>query len=128
MRGYTADVTRTYSASGKFTAEAQAIYDIVLAAVLAATRACRAGVEWHDVHRTAAHEMAAGLAHVGILRFSADAACESEAIALFFPHGIGHMVGLGVRDVGGRAPGREEGRMCCGARCVSTCRSAKTSS
>jgi Xaa-Pro aminopeptidase len=116
IRGYTADVTRTYPASGTFTAEAQAIYDIVLAAVHAATRACRVDVEWHDVHRTAAREMAAGLAHLGILRVSPDVACESEAIALFFPHGIGHMVGLGVRDVGGRAPGREEGRICCGAK------------
>jgi Xaa-Pro aminopeptidase len=116
VRGYTADVTRTYPASGKFTAEAQAIYDLVLAAVHAATRALRAGVEWHDVHRTAAREMAEGLVHLGILRVAPDAACETEAIALFFPHGIGHMVGLGVRDVGGRAPGREEGRMCCGAR------------
>ena len=43
-------------------------------------------------------------------------ALETEAIALFFPHGIGHMVGLGVRDVGGRAPGRAEGRICCGAK------------
>ncbi len=116
VRGYTADVTRTYPASGKFTAEAQAINDVVLAGQLAAIQKCRAGVEWHDVHRAAARELAAGLAHLGILRVSPDAACESEAIALFFPHGIGHMVGLGVRDVGGRAPGREEGRMCCGAK------------
>jgi Xaa-Pro aminopeptidase len=116
LRGYTADVTRTYSASGKFTAEAQAIYDIVLAAELAAIKAARAGVEWHDVHRAAARELAAGLVHLGILQIAAEAAMESEAIALFFPHGIGHMVGLGVRDVGGRAPGREEGRMCCGAK------------
>jgi Xaa-Pro aminopeptidase len=116
VRGYTADVTRTYPASGKFTAEAQAIYDIVLAAELAAINAARAGIEWHDVHRAAAHELAEGLAHLGILRVSPDAACETEAIALFFPHGIGHMVGLGVRDVGGRAPGREEGRLCCGAK------------
>jgi Xaa-Pro aminopeptidase len=41
---------------------------------------------------------------------------ESEAIALFIPHGIGHTVGLGVRDVGGRSPGREEGKRYCGAR------------
>ncbi|HEY3393475.1 MAG TPA: aminopeptidase P N-terminal domain-containing protein, partial [Lacipirellulaceae bacterium] len=116
VRGYTADVTRTYSASGKFTPEAQAIYDIVLAAELAAINAARAGVEWHDVHRAAARELAEGLAHLGVLRVSPDAACETEAIALFFPHGIGHMVGLGVRDVGGRAPGREEGRLCCGAK------------
>jgi Xaa-Pro aminopeptidase len=116
VRGYTADVTRTYNANGKFRPEAQAIYDIVLAAEEAAIHKARAGIEWHDVHRTAAHELAVGLKHVDILRISPEAACESEAIALFFPHGVGHMVGLGVRDVGGHAPGREPDRMCCGAR------------
>ena len=50
------------------------------------------------------------------MRVAVDDALDSEAIAVFFPHGVGHMVGLGVRDVGGRAPGREEGRMCCGAK------------
>jgi Xaa-Pro aminopeptidase len=116
LRGYTADVTRTYPVGERFTPEAQAIYDVVLAAQLAAIDGSRAGVEWHDVHRTAAHELATGLQRLGILRIRAEEACDTEAIALFFPHGIGHMLGLGVRDVGGRVPGREEGRMCCGAK------------
>jgi Xaa-Pro aminopeptidase len=109
-------VTRTFPAGNRFTAEQQAVYDVVLAAELAAIEKCRCGVEWHDVHRTAAAELAAGLRHLGILKIGVEEALESEAIALFFPHGIGHMVGLGVRDVGGRAPGREEGRLCCGAK------------
>jgi Xaa-Pro aminopeptidase len=116
IAGYTADVTRTFPAGSRFTAEQQAIYDVVLAAELAAIARCRAGVEWHDVHRTAAAELARGLRHLGILKIGVEEALESEAIALFFPHGVGHMVGLGVRDVGGRAPGREEGRLCCGAK------------
>ena len=114
--GYTADVTRTFAASGKFTPEQQAIYDLVLAAELAAIAKCREGIEWHDVHRTAAAKLAAGLYDLGILKVAVDEALDTEAIALFFPHGIGHMVGLGVRDVGGRVSGREEGRMCCGAK------------
>lgn len=113
---YTADVTRTFSAGDKFTPEQQAIYDLVLAAELAAIAKCRDGVEWHDVHRVAAAELAAGLRDLGILKMAVDEALDSEAIALFFPHGIGHMLGLGVRDVGGRTPGREEGRKCCGAK------------
>jgi Xaa-Pro aminopeptidase len=116
IAGYTADVTRTIPAGTRFPAEQQAIYDIVLAAELAAIDKCRDGIEWHDVHRAAAAELAAGLQHLGILTISVEESLESEAIALFFPHGIGHMVGLGVRDVGGRAPGREEGRLCCGAK------------
>jgi Xaa-Pro aminopeptidase len=116
IAGYTADVTRTFPASSRFTAEQQAIYDVVLAAELAAIDRCREGVEWHDVHRVAAAELAAGLRDLGILTIGVEESLESEAIALFFPHGIGHMVGLGVRDVGGRAPGREPDRICCGAK------------
>ena len=116
VAGYTADVTRTFPAGDRFTPEQQAIYDLVLAAELAAIAKCRDGVEWHDVHRTAASVLAAGLVELGILKIAVDEALDTEAIALFFPHGIGHMVGLGVRDVGGRVPGREEGRKCCGAK------------
>jgi Xaa-Pro aminopeptidase len=116
VAGYTADVTRTFPAGDKFTPEQQAIYDLVLAAELAAIAKCRDGIEWHDVHRVAAAVLAAGLRDLGILKIAVDEALDTEAIALFFPHGIGHMVGLGVRDVGGRAPGREEGRLCCGVK------------
>lgn len=112
---YTADVTRTYSAGGKFTPEQQAVYDIVLAAELAGIDHCRIGVEWHDVHRTAAAEIATGLRELGILKCGVDEALDTAAVWLFFPHGIGHTVGLGVRDVGGHAPDRPAGRQCCGA-------------
>lgn len=112
---YTADVTRTFPAGGKFTAEQQAIYDIILRAELAGIGCCRVGVEWHDVHRTAAMELATGLRNLGIITCSVDEALSTAAIWLFFPHGIGHTVGLGVRDVGGHAPDREPGRTCCGA-------------
>jgi Xaa-Pro aminopeptidase len=88
----------------------------VLAAQLAGIAKCRAGVEWHDVHRTVAAELAAGLRELGILQIGVEDALDSEAIALFFPHGVGHMVGLGVRDVGGRAPGRAADQLYCGAR------------
>lgn len=110
IRGYTADVTRTFPAGDAFTAEQQAIYDIVLAAQHEAIALCKPGVEWHDVHLSAARVLAQGLRDLGILKGNLDELVESEAISLFFPHGIGHMVGLGVRDVGGRAPGREENR------------------
>lgn len=116
IRGYTADVTRTFPGAGQFTPEQQAIYDIVLAAETAGIRQCRSGVEWRDVHRTAAAELAAGLKELGILTVGVEASLDSEAIAMFFPHGVGHMVGLGVRDVGGRAPGRDAARRYCGAR------------
>lgn len=62
---------------------------------------CRAGTEWRDVHLTAALTIAEGLVGCGILRGQSDSLVESGAVWLFFPHGIGHLVGLGVRDAGG---------------------------
>ena len=114
--GYTADVTRTYPASGVFTPEQQAIYDLVLAAEHQAISLCKPGVEWHDVHRAAALVLALGLRDLGLLTGEVDGLLESGAVALFFPHGIGHMLGLGVRDVGGCAQGRQEDQRYCGAR------------
>ena len=113
---YAADVSRTVPAEERFTPEQQAIYDLVLAAQLAGISKCQPGTEWHEVHRTAASTIARGLVDLGILKGSIDELLDSEAIALFFPHGVGHMLGLRVRDVGGRHPDRPDGRMCCGAR------------
>jgi Xaa-Pro aminopeptidase len=114
VSGYTADVTRTYSAGERFTPRQQAIYDVVLSAEQAGISCCKVGTEWHDVHRQAARVIAEGLRDLGILVGEVDGILESGVVAMFFPHGVGHMVGLGVRDVGGRAPDREPGRKCCG--------------
>lgn len=107
FRGYASDITRTYAASGTFTLEQAELYALVRAACVAATDRCRAGVEWRDVHRTAARIVAAGLVDFGVLRGDPDGLVERQAVSLFFPHGIGHMVGLGVRDAGEILPGRE---------------------
>lgn len=114
IAGYTADVTRTYPAGDRFTLQQQTLYDLVLEALRVSTAACQVGAEWHAVHHASAAVFAQGLRDWGILKGSVDELLENEAIALFFPHGVGHMVGLGVRDVGGRAPGREEPRKSCG--------------
>ena len=112
IAGYAADVTRTYPAGDRFTPRQQAVYDLVLAAQLEAISTCRKGVEWHEVHRAAAGVIARGLRDLGILRGKTDDLLESGAISLFLPHGVGHMVGLGVRDVGGLAAGREVSVYC----------------
>jgi Xaa-Pro aminopeptidase len=114
--GYTADVTRTYPTGEKFMLQQQAIYDIVLKAEFAAIAQCRVGVEWHDVHMVAARVIAEGLCDLGILKGAVDTLLESGAVALFLPHGVGHMLGLGVRGVGGYAPGRDGTKRYCGVR------------
>jgi Xaa-Pro aminopeptidase len=104
--GYVADVTRTYPADGKFSSRQQNIYDVLLDAQRKACDRCRVGVEWLDFHTLCALDLAAGLSQLGIFKVGGEQAVESEAFALFMPHGIGHMVGLGVRDASGAAPGR----------------------
>jgi Xaa-Pro aminopeptidase len=107
-RGYASDVTRTYSVSGSFTAEQTHVHATVAQALHTAIETCRAGAEWRDVHRAAALVIADGLVDFGILRGEPDALFERGAVSLFFPHGVGHMVGLGVRDAGGVVRGRSQ--------------------
>ncbi len=67
---------------------------------------CVPGAEWREIHQAAALEIAAGLVGLGLLVGSPESLLERDTQALFFPHGIGHMVGLGVRDASGYLPGR----------------------
>jgi len=99
-RGYASDVTRTYAVGGRFTAEQALVHDSVRRAGETAIAACRPGTDWHDVHRAAALVVAEGLVELGVLRGSPETLVESGAATLFFPHGVGHLVGLGVRDTG----------------------------
>jgi Xaa-Pro aminopeptidase len=107
FRAYASDVTRTYPVSGSFTAEQAAIHELVARAGEAATARALPGTEFRDIHRTAALTIAEGLTDFGLLRGPSEALLESGAVSLFFPHGVGHMVGLGVRDAGEVLPGRE---------------------
>ena len=103
---YVIDVTRTYVVGGKPTGFQRDLFQIVLAAEEAAIARCVAGAEWQDIHLQAALEMTAGLVGMKIMRGEAAALVEQGAHTLFFPHGLGHLVGLGVRDASGRYPGR----------------------
>jgi Xaa-Pro aminopeptidase len=106
-RGYASDITRTHPVSGAFSAEQEALYGAVRRALEAGIQGCKPGAEWRDVHREAALAIGAGLVELGLLRGDVEALFERGAITLFFPHGVGHMVGLGVRDAGGVERGRE---------------------
>jgi len=108
---YAADVTRTWAIGRASEAQRGAIA-LVTRAERAAVDACRPGVEWHDVHRLACRSILEGLAGMGVVRDSAvraggaDGLIDRGLAALLMPHGVGHMIGLGVRGAGGREPGR----------------------
>jgi Xaa-Pro aminopeptidase len=97
--GWAADVTRTWPVSGKFSPTQRAIYDVVLAAHDACIDKISPGVEYQDIHLLAARIMAEGLVDLGILRGNVEDLVEMDAHALFFVHGIGHLIGLDVHDM-----------------------------
>lgn len=111
--GWAADVTRTWPVSGTFSPTQRDLYDIVLAAHDACIAQIAPGVEFRDLHLLAAQTIAAGLVDVGILKGHPEQLVEQDAHALFFSHGIGHLLGLDVHDMedlgdlAGYAPGRE---------------------
>jgi Xaa-Pro aminopeptidase len=102
---YVIDVTRTYVA-GTPSAFQRDLHQAVLAALERASARCRPGVEWKDIHFGAAVDMMGSLVSMGLMTGQPETLVEREAHTLFFPHGIGHMLGLGVRDASGLEPGR----------------------
>jgi Xaa-Pro aminopeptidase len=96
---YASDITRTIPVGGRFSAHQRAVYEIVLAAQKAAIAAAAPGVKFLDLHRRAATVLCEGLCDLGLMHGRVDDAVEAGAHALFFPHGLGHMLGLDVHDM-----------------------------
>jgi Xaa-Pro aminopeptidase len=111
--GFAGDVTRAWPVTGRFSATQKAIYEVVLASQLAAIAAVGPGVSYLDVHRRAGLVLVEGLIAIGILRGDAQDLYARGAAALFFPHGVGHLLGVDVHDMedlgdrAGYAPGRQ---------------------
>lgn len=96
---YASDITRTCPVGGKFSQKQKEIYEIVLAANMAAISMCKPGIFYRDVHLNAAKVIAEGLKALGLMKGNTDEAVSKGAHALFFPHGLGHMLGLDVHDM-----------------------------
>ncbi|MEM9452750.1 MAG: aminopeptidase P family protein [Myxococcota bacterium] len=99
LEGWANDVTRTWPVHGTFSGPQRALYEIVLQAQLDAIARVRSGVRYRDVHLTACLTLARGLVDEGLLRGDPESLVERGAHALFFPHGVGHLLGLDVHDM-----------------------------
>ncbi len=97
--GYSVDVTRTWPVNGRFSTRQRSAYEAVLAAQAESIALCRAGVRYREVHDASSRVIARFLADEGLVTCQPDAAVESGAHALFFPHGVGHLLGLDVHDL-----------------------------
>jgi len=114
--GWAGDVTRTWPVSGRFSSTQRELYEVVLEAQRRAIAAVTAGTRYRNVHLLAAQALASGLVDLGILRGNPIELCADGVVALLFPHGIGHLLGLDVHDMedlgdrAGYAPGRERAK------------------
>jgi Xaa-Pro aminopeptidase len=96
---YASDFTRTIPVGGKFTQKQREIYDIVLAANNMATSLIKPGSTYLSVHLATCEVITQGLKDVGLMKGDVKEAVAHGAHALFFPHGLGHMMGLDVHDM-----------------------------
>jgi Xaa-Pro aminopeptidase len=97
--GWASDVTRTWPVSGKFSPTQRDLYEVVLAAHDVCIAKVCPGVEYRDIHLLACQTLAQGLVDLGILKGQPADLVEMDAHALFFPHGVGHLLGLDVHDM-----------------------------
>lgn len=111
--GWAADITRTWPVSGQFSSTQRDIYEVVLDAHDTCIEQMKPGVEYREIHLLAALKIAEGLVNLGILKGQPSDLVEQDAHALFFPHGIGHLLGLDVHDMEdlGDLAGYTEGRI-----------------
>jgi Xaa-Pro aminopeptidase len=97
--GYAADITRTIPVESHFTTLQQEIYQVVLEAQQASVTSLASHVSFRDIHFISAMKIIAGLKGIGIMQGDPEEAMELGAHSLFYPHGIGHMIGLDVHDM-----------------------------
>ncbi len=97
--GYASDITRTMPVGGKFADRQQAVYETVLDMQRTALAMIRPGVSYRSVHLKACEVLVERFKDLGLMKGSRSEAVAAGAHALFFPHGLGHMLGLDVHDM-----------------------------
>ncbi len=97
--GYAGDMSSTIPADKKFTPRQRAVYEIQNAMHLESVKALRPGIPYMDVYELSARVMVEGMKELGLMKGSAEDAVHEGAHALFYPHGLGHMMGLDVHDM-----------------------------
>ncbi len=98
--GYASDISRTFPVSGEFTQDQRDIYEVVLAAQLAAIDQVQPGNHWNDPHEAAIDVITRGLVDLGILKGRVNVLIRKQAYTKYYMHRTGHWLGMDVHDVG----------------------------
>jgi len=96
---YAGDMTRTFPVDPTFTTQQREVYQVALDAQVAAAEMLKPSLPYRDAHLESSRVIAAGLKDLGLMKGDVEAAVSAGAHALFFPHGLGHMMGLDVHDM-----------------------------
>ncbi len=99
-RYYTADITRTWPVSGRFSGPQRELYEVVLQAQVDAIDCARAGRAYREMHDVAVRRLVEGMVHLGILQGDVDHNIVTETYRRYYMHGTGHWLGLDVHDAG----------------------------
>ncbi|XP_039255491.2 xaa-Pro dipeptidase-like [Styela clava] len=119
---YASDITCSYPVNGKFTDDQKKIYNAVLKASRAVHKALKPGVSWVDMHLLADRVQLEELVKMGLIHGDVEQMMKVRLGSLFMPHGLGHLMGHDVHDVGGYLEGTPERRTEPGLRSLRTAR------
>jgi Xaa-Pro dipeptidase len=96
--GYASDITRTHSYDDAEFAAMIREFDVLQLGLCAMVKV---GADWRDIHQASYRAISEFLRTIGVITVSADEAIDNALTSVFYPHGIGHLLGLQVHDVGG---------------------------
>jgi Xaa-Pro aminopeptidase len=100
LDGYASDIPRSFPVGGRYSGAQRAVYELVLAAQLAAIGKVRPGCKWNEPHDAAVRVLAQGMLDLKLLGGSLDEVLEKETYKRFYMHRTGHWLGLDVHDAG----------------------------
>lgn len=99
-KGYASDITRTFPVNGKFTPAQREIYDLVLKAQMSCVEMVRPGTTHEQLKQHSIEVLTEGMVELGLLKGEPKKLIEEKKYEQFYMHGLGHMLGIDVHDVG----------------------------
>jgi Xaa-Pro aminopeptidase len=100
FKGYASDITRTFPINGKFSKAQREIYDVVLETQMSCVEMVRPGVTHDDIKTHSVEMLTEGMVRLGLLKGEPEQLIRDEKYKQFYMHGLGHMLGIDVHDVG----------------------------
>ena len=106
-KGYASDITRTFPINGRYTTAQREIYDLVLKAQMACVEMVRPGTTHDQLKQHSIEMLTEGMVELGLLKGKPEELIKEKKYEKFYMHGLGHMLGIDVHDVGRYYFGKE---------------------